>query len=77
MHVDVVCLNAADEKTLWDCMDSDACGIQVDFDDGYSPSWINGLKAQANLMKAVDNQLLYNGKTPKVYIYLFFIFAFF
>ena len=33
--VDVVCLNASDATTLWECMNSDANGIQVDFDDGY------------------------------------------
>eukprot|EP00026_Physarum_polycephalum_P001970 Phypoly_transcript_01974.p1 GENE.Phypoly_transcript_01974~~Phypoly_transcript_01974.p1 ORF type:complete len:541 (+),score=86.69 Phypoly_transcript_01974:1392-3014(+) len=63
--VDVVCLNAADVKTVWECMNSDAKGIQVDFDDGYSPTWINGLRAQDNLKKAAKNELLYNGKAPK------------
>ncbi len=32
----------------------------------YSPTWINGLKAQANLIKAVSNQLRVEGKLPKV-----------
>ncbi|EGC40140.1 hypothetical protein DICPUDRAFT_25628 [Dictyostelium purpureum] len=56
--VDIVCLDVSDYEALKRCVLSGANGIQVDFDDGYSPSWLNGLKAQKNIYDIVrDPQL--------------------
>ncbi|KYR01269.1 malate synthase [Tieghemostelium lacteum] len=59
--VDIVCLDVANKKTLIECLKSGANGIQVDFDDGYSPSWSNNLQSQLNLYEIVHDGK-YSGK---------------
>jgi hypothetical protein len=42
--VDVVCWQTSNSQFFKKCLDSDANGIQFDFDDSFSPSWENCLK---------------------------------
>eukprot|EP01133_Synstelium_polycarpum_P002273 gene2273-2576_t len=36
------------------CLKSGANGVQIDFDDGFSPTWRNCLDAQANIIRAAE-----------------------
>eukprot|EP01112_Ceratiomyxa_fruticulosa_P014634 TRINITY_DN4209_c0_g1_i1.p1 TRINITY_DN4209_c0_g1~~TRINITY_DN4209_c0_g1_i1.p1 ORF type:complete len:554 (+),score=116.36 TRINITY_DN4209_c0_g1_i1:936-2597(+) len=67
--VDVVCLDVANKKVLDVCIASSADGIQVDFDDGFSPTWKNVILSQVNLFYAVRESLVSNAKeTPLLII---------
>eukprot|EP01132_Coremiostelium_polycephalum_P004906 gene4906-6117_t len=51
---DIVCQDVTNIDVLTSCMMSKgASGIQVDFDDGYSPTWLNGLRAHQNLVSVI------------------------
>ncbi|EGG16443.1 malate synthase [Cavenderia fasciculata] len=46
---DIVCLDVTSKYNLLECIKSGANGVQVDFDDGYAPTWDNGLRAHSNI----------------------------
>ncbi|KAK5581673.1 hypothetical protein RB653_001710 [Dictyostelium firmibasis] len=56
--VDIVCLDVTNLKTMIECVESGSNGVQVDFDDGYSPSWSNNLKSQKNIETIVNDDRL-------------------
>ncbi|KAM9973961.1 hypothetical protein ACTFIW_007623 [Dictyostelium discoideum] len=61
--VDIVCLDVTNYQSMVECVESGSNGVQVDFDDGYSPSHSNNLKAQSNINKIVnDNRLNQSNK---------------
>ncbi|KAF2072203.1 hypothetical protein CYY_006484 [Polysphondylium violaceum] len=60
--VDIVCLDVANRDALNACVKSGACGVQVDFDDGYAPTWENGLRAQKNIYDVVQGGQQQQGK---------------
>ncbi|KAN0040776.1 hypothetical protein ACTFIV_003312 [Dictyostelium citrinum] len=61
--VDIVCLDVTNYQSMVECVESGSNGVQVDFDDGYSPSYSNNSKAQSNINKIVnDNRLNQSNK---------------
>jgi malate synthase len=56
-RVDIGDVSPSETGFLLRSLNSDAQGIQVDFDDGHCPTWYNTLLGHANIIQAVRGTL--------------------
>jgi malate synthase len=56
-----------DRKLVINALNSGAPGFMADFEDANSPTWVNQIEGQANLIDAIDRTITYTDRNGRLY----------